>query len=172
MTAVFYASLSPILSGENMKTGFTLIEVLVVVLIIGILTSIALPQYQKVVEKARMKEGLELAAVLRDAQVVFYDTYGHYASDAEIDALDVSIPFSGKKDDWGRPTTKYFSVTLSVRSLDGTPNLFAVQRLPVGQKYGISIKENNDLKISCKAFDTATTYEKKLCAQIDEFGHF
>ena len=49
------------------KEGFTLIELLVVVLILGVLSSIALPQYRRSVERARVAEALTLVRSIYDS---------------------------------------------------------------------------------------------------------
>ena len=75
--------------------AFTLIELLVVVLIIGILSAIALPQYQVAVTRARYQELVLLGDSIATAQQVYYMMNNEYATDAE--ALDVQIPSSQRK---------------------------------------------------------------------------
>ena len=75
-----------------MKRGFTLIELLVVVLIIGILSSVALPQYKKAVLKARFSTYLPLMRSIKDAQEVYYMANGEYAHSL----LDLDVQMSGQ----------------------------------------------------------------------------
>ena len=53
---------------KNLKQGFTLLELLVVVLIIGILAGIALPQYKRSIAKARAAEAIMILKSITDAQ--------------------------------------------------------------------------------------------------------
>ena len=70
--------------------GFTLIELLVVVLIIGILAGVALPQYEKSVERARSVEGITLARSIATANEAYFMANGVYTND--ITALDLDFP--------------------------------------------------------------------------------
>jgi len=83
MTGLFY-------HGNN---GFTLIELLVVVLIIGILAAVALPQYQKAVERARASEALPLLKSVYQAAQAYYMANGEWPT--KFDELAVEIPWTG-----------------------------------------------------------------------------
>ena len=70
--------------------GFTLIELLVVVLIIGILASVAIPQYEVAVKKSRLSAAIPLVKTLADAEEVYFIAHGVYTQ--SISDLDVDMP--------------------------------------------------------------------------------
>jgi prepilin-type N-terminal cleavage/methylation domain-containing protein len=71
--------------------GFTLIELLVVVLIIGILSAVALPKYQKAVDRAKGVEALTTSKTLVDALNVYYLENGSYNSSDSFDNLSIEV---------------------------------------------------------------------------------
>lgn len=88
------------------KSGFTLIELLVVVLIIGILASVALPQYEKAVEKSRATQALTLLKSVYQAQLIYKMANGTFAS--SFDDLDINTSWTG--------TSKWFTGDTDTRS--------------------------------------------------------
>jgi len=94
----------------SLKRGFTLIELLVVVLIIGVLTVIALPQYQYVVYKARYTQLITLCESAFQAEQRYKLATGEYTTD--FTQLDVSMPEGTMAADKSKITYKNFSIRL------------------------------------------------------------
>ena len=72
---------------KSAARGFTLIELIIVIVIIGILAAIAAPMMKGMTEKAIKTEAITALGVIRDAQRAYYMEYKSYAS-----VGDFSIP--------------------------------------------------------------------------------
>ena len=75
-----------------MKKGFTLIELIVVIIIVGILASVGMTQYTKVVEKGRAAEARLILGSLRTAEIAEFMENGAYATVANLGVAAPSTP--------------------------------------------------------------------------------
>ena len=84
---------------KNNNQGFTLLELLVVALIIGILAGIALPQYKKVIERTRAMEAVQTVKTVSDAMERYYLANGVFPTgnwQNMTKDLDIKIPTDNK----------------------------------------------------------------------------
>ncbi len=70
--------------------GFSLIELMIVVVIIGILAGVGIPQYQKFQMKARQSEVKSLLSGMYTAQKAFYAEWNQYYADFNAVGFGVS----------------------------------------------------------------------------------
>jgi prepilin-type N-terminal cleavage/methylation domain-containing protein len=75
----------------NGRKAFTLMEMMVSVLVLGVLASLALPKYTTAVEKVRSAEGFEILEALLKAQKSFFFENQTYAG-PPLTNLDITIP--------------------------------------------------------------------------------
>ena len=159
------------------KNGFTLTEMLVVVLIIGILAAVAIPQYKEAVEKSIMQEAIINLKAIADANERFYMLNNRYAKCTEMDKLDVVIPGEIK----GVNQTGLAGERIITKNFIYAPNYSSqgakavAHRIKEGvvnsQAYYMAIRES-DNKLRCTARNSdSNPIQKKLCNKILNEGH-
>ena len=114
--------------------GFTLLELLMVVVIITILSSVALPQYLRVAERVRSVEALTIMAAIRSAESRYKAQHPSNLYTKTLTDLDTDIPPS----------------SLWTYSVDGTtPGSNAQAARSVGAQAGKIIQLDLDTGASC-----------------------
>jgi type IV pilus assembly protein PilA len=127
---------------KQVGRGFTLVELAVVIVIIGVLAAFGVPQFLKSVERSKAGEAFNYLAAVRSAQERYIAKQGIYTSDSS--SLDINqVP------------PKYFDVgSITVNnSIGGSPSWFmTLTRKSTSSSYGaytVTFTQNG--------FDTDTT---------------
>lgn len=126
------------MNSKNSIKGFTLIEIIVALIIVGVLASIALPKYGRVMERSRQAEAISILSVMRGAQLRYSADNGTYTSSTAD--LDIELG-----------TPKFFTYTVP-NPIVGDTDLAEATRNNVSQTAGISgytLKVNRNGDINC-----------------------
>ena len=79
------------------RKGFTLVELAVVIVIIGVLAAFGVPRFREAVERSKAGEAFNYLSAVRSAQERYHSRNGTYANTPEL--LDINFP-----------APKYFSI--------------------------------------------------------------
>jgi prepilin-type N-terminal cleavage/methylation domain-containing protein len=72
------------------EDGFTLIELMIVVAIIGILAAVAIPRYQNYVAKSKQAEADEIMSAIYTSEILYQSEYGTYANSEAAMGVDLT----------------------------------------------------------------------------------
>jgi prepilin-type N-terminal cleavage/methylation domain-containing protein len=93
----FVVSVNTAVANRKKQGGFTLVELAIVIVIIGVLASFGVPRFRDAVERSKAGEALNYLATIRAAEERYQARMGTYT--ANLADLDVTFP-----------TPKYFAV--------------------------------------------------------------
>ncbi|MUK42173.1 prepilin-type N-terminal cleavage/methylation domain-containing protein [Aliivibrio fischeri] len=140
------------------QKGFTLIELMIVVAVIGVLSAIAIPQYQNYVHKAELGAGLATASALKINVEDFIATNGKFPSGtgtetpADVGAsgfANGTISFAASSTSGAAPTSGSIIVTFNT----GIANTEKIQ-----------VSRADDGKWTCTTDSTNTKAHPKGCS--------
>ena len=108
---------------KKTQQGFTLIELMIVVAIIGILAAVAIPAYQDYTIRAKMTEGMSIASQAKTAVSEYYISQGSMPVDQATAGLETNTSYATskivKQMDYSRSTADIGIIELAIQDIGG-----------------------------------------------------
>lgn len=141
--------------------GYTLMEVLVTVLLIGILSAIAFPQYTKIVERQKGTEILQVLAALGQSQERYFAVNETYSKDFKFLDADITDRKTGRLATSAILNSKNFTIYLSQDNSEAGAKITAIRNGTHSYKIERIISTG---KICCGDDNTA---DSDICDTLD-----
>ena len=135
--------------------GFTLIELMIVVAIIGVLSAVAIPQYQNYVARAQVSEGFSLLGSGKMAVAEYYNENGSYPADNATARLGAANTIIGKY---------VGSVTVDAGKLTVAFNTTTAHSKLQGKNFALTPKDNGgSISWTCSVGTVGVDYLPNSC---------
>jgi type IV pilus assembly protein PilA len=143
---------------KQLQKGFTLIELMIVVAIIGILAAIAIPAYQDYIARAQVSDAVQLLGGLKTPLAEFYADQGRWPSDL---VADVGANTQGKY-------VASLAITTGAGMTTGTVGITATFKTTDVSKYingstMILLSETGGRQWSCNGGNTEAKFRPAAC---------
>ncbi|MBQ4493933.1 MAG: prepilin-type N-terminal cleavage/methylation domain-containing protein [Elusimicrobiaceae bacterium] len=141
--------------------GFTLIEVLVAVLIVGILAAVALPQYTKVVNKSRLAEAILITKTLEGN--IKYATGQDLSGQGRQVAPFFSLNGASWDEEGIKYTTNIHSIDISCQEGLCVAHIYYPKEGSAKYTLTFSGRKNEDVSKTCQGLDY-------ICRELENKG--